>query len=117
MAQSREAFGDFLREMIKQTGITQAAFYAAVGITKPYFYDILSGKINPPPPEVQYKMLEQLELDEAQRAAFFDLAAEGRGEVPADIAKLILEHPERREDVRSNLGRLLSRRQMEVWQL
>ena len=53
MAQSREAFGDFLREMIKQTGITQAAFYAAVGITKPYFYDILSGKINPPPPAME----------------------------------------------------------------
>ena len=117
MAQNRQAFGEFLRDRIKQTGITQAAFYAAVGITKPYFYDILAGKINPPPPDVQYKMLEQLTLTEEQRDEFFDLAAAGRGEVPADIAKLILDHPERRDDVRSELTRLLSRRQMEVWQL
>ena len=25
-------------------------FYTALGIKKPYFYDILSGKVNPPPP-------------------------------------------------------------------
>lgn len=117
MAQNRQAFGEFLREMIRQTGITQATFYTAVGITKPYFYDILAGKINPPPADVQYKMLEQLTLSEEQRDEFFDLAAQGRDEVPADIAKLILDHPERREDVRAQLTRLLARRQMEVWQL
>ena len=64
MAKDKKAFGNFLREMIKQTGISQSAFYSAVDITKPYFYDILSGKVNPPPPDVQYKMLENLNLDE-----------------------------------------------------
>ena len=64
MAKDKKAFGNFLREMIKQTGISQSAFYSAVDITKPYFYDILSGKVTPPPPDVQYKMLENLNLDE-----------------------------------------------------
>ena len=63
MAKDKKAFGNFLREMIKQTGISQSEFYSAVGITKPYFYDILSGKVNPPPSDVQYKMLENLNLD------------------------------------------------------
>ena len=54
MTTDKKAFGNFLREMISQTKISQAAFYEAVGITKPYFYDILSGKVNPPPPDVQY---------------------------------------------------------------
>lgn len=116
MAQSK-AFGDFLREAIKASGITQSAFYAAVGITKPYFYDILSGKINPPPAEVQFRMVEALTLDEDGRNTFFDLAAEARGEIPADVAKLILDHPERRAAIRAEMERLLSRRQMEVWQL
>lgn len=108
MAKDKKAFGNFLREMIKQTGISQSAFYDAVDITKPYFYDILSGKVNPPPPDVQYKMLENLNLDEQQRNEFLNLAAEGRGEVPADIAKLIAEHPTELAAIREILTTLLA---------
>ena len=96
MAKDKKAFGNFLREMIKQTGISQSAFYSAVDITKPYFYDILSGKVNPPPP------------DEQQRNEFLNLAAEGRGEVPADIAKLIAEHPTELAAIREILTTLLA---------
>ena len=108
MTKDKKAFGNFLREMIKQTGISQSTFYSAVDITKPYFYDILSGKVNPPPPEVQYKMLENLNLDEQQRNEFLNLAAEGRGEVPADIAKLIAEHPAKLAIIRETLTTLLA---------
>ena len=108
MAKDKKAFGNFLREMIKQTGISQATFYSAVEITKPYFYDILSGKVNPPPPDVQYKMLENLNLDEQQRNEFLNLAAEGRGEVPADIAKLIADHPAKLAIIRETLTSLLA---------
>ena len=108
MTKDKKAFGNFLREMIKQTGISQSAFYTAVDITKPYFYDILSGKVNPPPPDVQYKMLENLNLDEQQRNEFLNLAAEGRGEVPADIARMIAEHPLELDKIRSTLTTLLA---------
>ena len=108
MAKDKKAFGNFLREMIKQTGISQSEFYSAVEITKPYFYDILSGKVNPPPPDVQYKMLENLNLDEQQRNEFLNLAAEGRGEVPADIAKLIADHPAKLAIIRETLISLLA---------
>lgn len=108
MPKDKKAFGNFLREMIRKTGITQSAFYAAVEITKPYFYDILSGKVNPPPAYIQYKMLNNLEIDEEQRKQFFDLAAEGRDEIPADIAKLISDNPKERENIRSTLMTLLA---------
>lgn len=108
MAKDKKAFGNFLREMIKQTGISQSAFYSAVEITKPYFYDILSGKVNPPPPDVQYKMLKYLRLDEQQRNEFLNLAAEGRGEVPADIARLIADHPLELDKIRLTLTTLLA---------
>lgn len=108
MTKDKKAFGIFLREMIKQAGMSQSAFYSAVEITKPYFYDILSGKVNPPPPDVQYKMLENLNLDEQQRNEFLNLAAEGRGEVPADIAKLIAEHPTELAAIREILTTLLA---------
>lgn len=104
----KKAFGNFLREMIKQAGISQSAFYSAVEITKPYFYDILSGKVNPPPPDIQYKMLDHLEVNEQQRNEFLNLAAEGRGEVPADIARLIADHPLELDKIRSTLTTLLA---------
>lgn len=108
MAKDEKAFGNFLREMIKQTGISQSAFYSAVEITKPCFYNILSGKVNPPPPDVQHKMLENLSLNEQQRNEFLNLAAEGRGEVPADIAKLIANHPTKLATIRETLTTLLA---------
>lgn len=103
MTKDKKAFGNFLREMIKQTGISQTAFYSAVGITKPYFYDILSGKVNPPPPEIQYKMIENLEINEQQHKDFLNLAAEGRNEIPADIAGLIMNHPTELDEIRKVL--------------
>lgn len=108
MIKDKKAFGNFLREMIKQTGISQSAFYSAVEITKPYFYDILSGKVNPPPPDIQYKMLDHLTMDEQQRNEFLNLAAEGRSEIPADIARLITEHPLELDKIRSTLTTLLA---------
>ena len=108
MAKDKKAFGNFLREMIKQTGISQSEFYSAVKITKPYFYDILSGKVNPPPPDIQYKMLDHLEVNEQQRNEFLNLAAEGRGEVPADIARLIADHPLELDKIRLTLTTLLA---------
>lgn len=104
----KRAFGNFLREMIRQTGVSQSAFYGAVAITKPYFYDILSGKVNPPPPDVQYKMLDNLDLDDQQRREFLNLAAAGRNEIPADIVKLITEHPMELENIRSALQSMLA---------
>lgn len=107
MIADKKAFGNFLREMISQTKISQSAFYEAVGITKPYFYDILSGKVNPPPPDIQYKMLENLEINEKQRRDFLNLAAKGRHEIPADIAKLITDNPRQLEKIRTTLTALL----------
>ncbi len=108
MARDKQAFGNFLREMIRLTGISQSAFYLAVEITKPYFYDILSGKANPPPPDIQYRMLAQLKCSEKQRHEFLNLAAAGRGEIPADIAKLISEHRAELETIRATLTALLA---------
>lgn len=117
MGKSKKTFGEFLREKIKQAGISQSTFYRAVDITKPYFYDILSGKVNPPPSDVQFRMIENLELDEDERTEFFNLAAEERGEIPADIVKLITDHPYELECIRSHLIDMFARKQIEVWQL
>lgn len=102
-----QLFGDYLKELVAQEGITHTAFYQKVGIAKPYFYEIISGKAAPPPPKMQYKILDHLEtITEYQRKRFLDLAAAGRGEVSADIAEIIMRHPENLDSVRDALNLL-----------
>ncbi|MEG0771633.1 MAG: hypothetical protein RR436_07040 [Clostridia bacterium] len=85
----KERFCELLAKLIIKSEISKVKFYTAVGITKPYFYDILSGKVNPPPPLRQFAMIKQLKPTKEERLLFFDLAAKERGEVPADIAELL----------------------------
>jgi hypothetical protein len=86
--------------MIKDAGMTQYSFYTQLKIKKPYFYDILSGKANPPPAEKQLAILEILHPDEETQKHFFEIAAKERGEVPADILKYFNEHEELRNAIR-----------------
>lgn len=91
-------FCELLALLIKEANLSNVKFYTGLGIKKPYFYDILSGKVNPPPPERQFAMLKLLKPTEEQSALFFDLAAQERNEVPADIAEQLKD-----ETIRSGL--------------
>ncbi len=88
-------FGEYLVAQIKSAKMSQEKFYTDAEITKPYFYDILTG--SPPPSEVQNKMLSVLEnqtgINQERRNTFLNLAAKSRDEIPADIAELIKSHP------------------------
>ena len=96
-------FCNLLAQMIKEAPqLNHVKFYTALGIKKPYFYDILSGKANPPPPERQFAMLELLNPTEEQRELFFDLAAQERNEVPADIAEM-LKNTKLRKELRKGM--------------
>lgn len=108
----KTAFGEYLVEQIREAGMSQEEFYNAVGIRKPYFYDLLTA--SPPPSDLQNRMLSVLDTktgaNNERRNKFYDLAAEGRGEIPADIAKLITDNPERIDSIRQELTKLLSKR-------
>lgn len=108
-------FGELLKELIKNEGITQQAFYSSVGIGKPYFYDIVSGKVCPPPAEVQMRMVSSFKrLTPNMKNLFFDIAAKERHEVPADIAKMLFDHPGDMASVRKVLGALLVTRSIRL---
>ena len=56
-------------------------------------------------------MLEVLDgISSKQRNNFLNLAAKGRGEIPADIAQLIADHPQNLEEIRITLTQLLAER-------
>ena len=106
----KSEFGTYLVQAIKDADMVQEEFYRAVGITKPYFYDILTG--SPPPQNTLEKMLEVLEgkqpLADDRRSTFFDLAAKCRQEIPADINDLIRVHPDQWNNIRTVLKEMLS---------
>lgn len=85
-------FGQLLKSMIKKSGFTNYDFYTQLGIAKPYFYEIIGDRTNPPPPEKQFAIINLLNPDKKTKEQFFNLAADARNEVPADIAKYIKEH-------------------------
>lgn len=103
-------FGEYLTELIKEAGMLKIDFYGKIGITRPYFYEILTG--NPPPQETLEKMIsfleEKLGKDDKRRKKFFDLAAKCRDEIPADINDLIKAHPDKWSDIRETLLKLLN---------
>ena len=103
-------FGEYLEQMIKETGMFKSDFYAAVGIKKPYFYEILTG--SPPPQDTLETMIvvieKELGPDEKRRRKFYDLAAKCRQEIPSDIGEMINAHPESWEAIRTALTTLLT---------
>jgi hypothetical protein len=85
----QKRFCDLLSEMLKGYGKSHIVFYTELGIKKPYFYDILKGKVNPPPPEKQFKIIKILKPNPKICEEFFELAATERNEMPADLRRYI----------------------------
>ena len=103
MVMERKNFGDYLKELIERRGMSHVEFYTKLDIKKPYFYDILSGRVNPLRPMLQFKALTILKADSQTAKTFFDLAANIRGEMPADIMSITDKNPEFLEDIRKLL--------------
>lgn len=99
-------FGAHLKELIRSAGLTQQSFYEQLGITKAYFYDIVSGRVNPMPARLQFRTVEILKLDESESNTFFDLAAREREEIPVDIAKSIKSNHQTADLLRAWLKQL-----------
>lgn len=79
------SFGELLNSMIENSKLSKRQFYEKLNIKKVYFYDIIGGRTNPPPPEKQFEIIKILNPDEATRNMFFEIAAKERDEFPADL--------------------------------
>ena len=105
-------FGEYLVNLIKDAGMSQFDFYCEAGIGKPYFYDIVSGRLTAPPRETLERMMDVLEKrlppDEKRRTEFINRAAISRGEIPCDISEMIIGHPECWDSLRTTLQTMLA---------
>lgn len=108
----KSEFGEYLAKLIRDAGMSQFDFYTEAGIAKPYFYDMLSGRTNPPPRDTLERMADVLENrlppDEKRRTEFINRAAISRGEIPCDISEMILNHPECWDRLRETLASMFA---------
>lgn len=109
---NRCEYGEFLTQLIKEKNMSQSFFYSQLGIKKPYFYDIISGRVNPPPSNIQLKIVQILNLKENDIHKLFDLAAYQRNEIPYDIAiylknKQLIKQIRESNEYKKKLGGIL----------
>ena len=102
MPKKRKRFCQLLDELIQEKKITKVKFYTELGIKKPYFYDIISGNVSPPPPERQLDMIRILRPSPEKMIEFFNIAAAEREEIPVDIA-MQLTNKQIVEDIRKSI--------------
>lgn len=102
MQERTKKFCNILTELISDKKITKTKFYTELGIKKAYFYDIVSGKVSPPPPERQLDMIRILKPPKKKMIEFFNAAAFERGEVPVDIV-MQLKNNELVDNLRKNI--------------
>ena len=82
---AQKRYCDILSETIKQSGKTRIAFYSELGIKKAYFYDIIKGKVKPPPRDKQLEIIRILNPDNDICIEMIEAAAKERGEISADL--------------------------------
>lgn len=97
----KSEYGELLTNLIKNKGISQSKFYLELKIKKPYFYDIVSGKVNPPPIEKQIEIINYLSIDYESILKLVDAAAKARNEIPLDLY-LFLSNKENVELIRKS---------------
>lgn len=95
-------FGQYLKLLIKQKGFTQAEFRRQAKLSKTYIVDIEKGDAYPPL-KLQIRLSSILQLGYAEKVAFFDKAAAGRGELPADVFLYLLSNRGKIYDIRKEI--------------
>lgn len=99
---SEISFGEYFKELIKNKGYTFVAFRKEIGLSKTYLVDIEKGNTFPTP-EMQIKIAELLNLNNEERHLFYDKAAIGRKEIPADISTYLTSNPEEIKTIRERM--------------
>lgn len=95
-----KSFGQLLGEMIADSNLSNREFYEKLNIKKVYFYDIINGRMKPPPADKQIEIIKILNPNATVRNMFFELAAKERNEFPADL-KIFMDK-ESRNNIRNS---------------
>lgn len=93
---SEMTFGDFLRSVRKAQGISLRMLAKKVNKTPTYISDIENGNNRPPDKVLLDAILSALNVNKHPNLCgkMYDLAALGRGDIPADVKSFVVENPD-----------------------
>ena len=74
------SFGAYFVNLIKDHGYSQSKFALDLGVSKTYLFDVFNGRVKPPTPEMQDRIVKLLCLTEDEKNYFYSRAADGRHE-------------------------------------
>lgn len=83
------SFGAYFVKLIKDHDYSQAKFALDLGVSKTYLFDVFSGRVKPPTPDMQDRIVELLHLIGDEKNEFYSKAADGRQELPKDIVEYL----------------------------
>ena len=79
------SYGAYLVALIKKHHFSQAEFAKRINVSRTYLFDIINGRVKPPAPEMQEKIVAVLQLTDKEKEIFFNVTAVGRNEIPKDV--------------------------------
>lgn len=97
------SFGAYFVELIRNHDCSQANFAADLGVSKTYLFDVFNGRVKPPTPDMQDRIVELLCLTDSQKNEFYSKAAAGRNELPKDIVEYLTNNKAEIEDLRERM--------------
>ncbi|MCX6907233.1 MAG: transcriptional regulator [Verrucomicrobia bacterium] len=88
-------FGEFLKAKRLGRNLSLREFAKLVAMQPSNYCNVESGGLPPPPDAALDRMANALGIKKGTQdyATFYDLAAKGRDEIPADVAKIVRKHP------------------------
>ena len=97
------SFGAYFVELIKNHGYSQATFAADLGVSKTYLFDVFNGRVKPPTPDMQERIVELLRLTDSEKTELYSKAAVGRSELPKDIVEYLTNNQAEIENLRERM--------------
>lgn len=79
------SYGAYLVTLIKTHDFSQAEFAKRINVSRTYLFDMINGRVKPPAPEMQKRIVEALQLTDKEKETFFNMTAVGRNELPKDV--------------------------------
>ena len=79
------SYGEYLIALISRHNFSQSEFARKINVSRTYLFDLLNGRVKPPAPEMQEKIVSVLALTGTEKEEFFNITAAGRKEIPKDI--------------------------------
>ena len=97
------SFGAYFVELIKNHGYSHATFAADLGVSKSYLFDVFNGRVKPPTPDMQERIVHLLRLTDSEKTELYSKAAIGRKELPKDIVEYLKNNQAEIENLRERM--------------